>query len=280
MKITFWGVRGSIATSGPQFAQVGGNTTCLEIEADGERLIIDAGTGIRGLGDKLVAESRMLGGRVDATMLFTHLHWDHIQGFPFFGPAFTPCNRLDLFGPADGGVSLEDAMRKQMQPPMFPITLETMLATKSFHTIGDGSELELRGFRVKSRALSHPQGSLGYRIEHGGRSVCFATDTEHPDDGSVDEALLDLARDVDVLIYDAQFTVDEYEGRLGPPRRGWGHSTYVAAAKVAHATGAKALMLTHHDPSHDDGMVEAIEREARSLFTPCRAARETQALLV
>jgi ribonuclease BN (tRNA processing enzyme) len=167
-----------------------------------------------------------------------------------------------------------------MQPPMFPITLETMLATKSFHTIGDGSELELHGFRVKSRALSHPQGSLGYRIETGGRSVCFATDTEHPDDGSVDEALLDLARDVDVLIYDAQYTVDEYEGRDGPPRRGWGHSTYVAAAKVARATGAKALMLTHHDPSRDDAMVEAIERQARSLFTPCRAARETQPLFL
>jgi phosphoribosyl 1,2-cyclic phosphodiesterase len=280
MKITFWGVRGSIATAGQQFARAGGHTTCVEIEADGERIVIDAGTGIRGLGNKLAAEARVLGRYVDATILFTHLHWDHIQGFPFFSPAFGPCNRLDLFGPADGGVSLEDAMREQMRPPMFPITLDDMAATKSFHTIGDDTVLQLGGFTVRARALCHPQGSLGYRIERAGRSLCFATDTEHPDDGSVDERLLDLARGVDALIHDAQFTEDEYEGRIGPPRRGWGHSTYVAAAQAAQAAGAKSLFLTHHDPGHDDDMVDAIERSARSLFTPCRAARETQPVLL
>jgi phosphoribosyl 1,2-cyclic phosphodiesterase len=284
MRITFWGVRGSIATSGLQFARFGGNTTCLEIEADGERLIIDAGTGIRALGQKLAQQARVFGRGVEATILFTHLHWDHVQGFPFFGPAFDPATELHLHGPVDddGHSTLEDVLRRQMCPPTFPVRLEQMPSTQHFHTIGDGAEMLVNGFHVRARALCHPQGSLGYRIEAGGRAMCFATDTEHPADGSIDEALLDLARDVDVLIYDAQYTEAEYEGRdgTGPCRRGWGHSTYVAAARVARATGAKRLVLTHHDPAHDDTMMEKIEREARSLFPACRAARESMPIAV
>lgn len=284
MRITFWGVRGSIATSGLQFARFGGNTTCLEVEADGERLVIDAGTGIRALGQKIAQQARVFGRRVSTTMLFTHLHWDHIQGFPFFGPAFDPSTELHLFGPIDedGESTLEDVLRRQMCPPTFPVRLEEMASSKSFHTIGDGSEMMLNGFHVRTRALCHPQGSLGYRIEAGGRTMCFATDTEHPADGSIDEALLDLARDVDVLIYDAQYTEAEYEGHngTGPSRRGWGHSTYVAAARAARACGAKRLLLTHHDPTHDDTMMEKIEREARSLFPACRAAREAMPFAV
>lgn len=284
MRITFWGVRGSIATSGLQFSRFGGNTTCLEIEADGQRLIIDAGTGIRGLGQKVAQEARVLGRRVSAAMLFTHLHWDHIQGFPFFGPAFDPTTELYLHGPVDddGHSTLEEVLRRQMCPPTFPVTLDQMPAEKHFTTIGSGDEMLLNGFFVRTRALCHPQGSLGYRVEAGGRSMCFATDTEHPPDGSIDEALLDLGRDVDVLIYDAQYTEAEYDGRngTGPSRRGWGHSTYVAAARVARAVGAKRLMLTHHDPTHDDTTMENIEREARSLFPACRAARESMPIAI
>ncbi len=284
MRMTFWGVRGSIATSGLSFSRFGGNTTCLEIEADGARLIIDAGTGIRGLGQKLSQEARVIGRGVRATVLFTHLHWDHIQGFPFFGPAFAPSTELFLHGPIDedGHSTLEDVLRRQMTPPTFPVTLEQMPSSKHFHTIRSGDDLMLEGFHVRTRALCHPQGSLGYRVEAGGRSMCFATDTEHPADGSVDEALLDLARDVDVLIYDAQYTEAEYEGRngTGPSRQGWGHSTFVAAVRVARATGAKRLVLTHHDPTHDDTIMEKIEREARSLFPACRAARESMPIAV
>jgi phosphoribosyl 1,2-cyclic phosphodiesterase len=283
MRVTFWGVRGSIATSGLGFSQFGGNTTCLEIESGGHRLIIDAGTGLRGLGQKLSQQARVLGRPVHASMLFTHLHWDHIQGFPFFGPAFGPNNKLDLLGPQDEhGHSLEQVLRMQMTPPTFPIGLEAMGAHKTFHSIGDGDAMVVDGFEVRTRRLNHPQGSLGFRVEAGGRSLCFATDTEHPTDGSVDEALLDLARDVDLLIYDAQYTEAEYEGRdgTGPCRRGWGHSTYVAATRVARATGARRLVLTHHDPTHDDAMMEKIEREARALFPACRAARETMPIAV
>jgi phosphoribosyl 1,2-cyclic phosphodiesterase len=275
MRVTFWGVRGSIATSGLSFARFGGNTTCLEIEDGGQRLIIDAGTGIRGLGHKIVKEARTLGRPPRAAILFTHLHWDHIQGFPFFGPALAPGAALSLYGPrADDGGSLEGALAAQMRPPSFPITLADMPATKRFAEVGDGDAFEVEGMTVRTRRLLHPQGSIGYRVEAGGRAICFATDTEHPSDGSIDEALLDLARDVDLLIYDAQYTQAEYDGREGPSRKGWGHSTYVEAARIARASGARRLVLTHHDPGHDDATVEAIEREARSLFSACRAARE------
>ncbi len=279
MNITFWGVRGSIATSGPEFSGVGGNPPCLEIEADGERLIIDAGTGLRALGEKLTTEARLFSRPVEATLLFSHLHWDHIQGFPFFAPAFAPTTRLELYGPREAtGVTLEEALRRQMQPPLFPVRLDDMPSKKRFHTIGDGSEIQLGGFTVHVRGLAHPQGTLGYRVERGGQSVCFATDTEHPADGSVDAALVDLARGVDLFICDAQYTEAEYDGKVGPSRRGWGHSTYVAATRAARAAGGKRLVLTHHDPSHDDATIARIEREAQALFSASSAAREAQPL--
>lgn len=281
MQATIWGARGSIATSGPEFVRFGGNTTCVEVQAeDGSRLILDAGTGLRGLGDQLALEARALGRPVDATLLFSHLHWDHVQGFPFFSPAYAPDTRLTLYGPGEGANSLEEVLDAQMRPPTFPVSLASMPSCKRFHTITSGAELEIGPFRVRARALSHPQGSLGYRIEAGGKTLCFATDTEHPDDGTVDEALLDLAHGVDMLICDAQYTAEEYEGRVGPPRRGWGHSTYVAAVQAAKASRALRLVLTHHDPTHDDDLMLAIERDARSRFGACRAARERLAMRV
>lgn len=280
MKITFWGVRGSIATSGPEFARFGGNTTCVEVEHDGARLILDAGTGLRALGQKMLAESRLFGRPVAATFCFSHLHWDHIQGFPFFGPAFLPDTSLTLYAGTgdDGKTTLQDVLSRQMLPPTFPVPLEAMPSKKVFHTIGDGAELQVGPFEVKARALCHPQGSLGFRVQAGGRSFTFATDTEHRTDGTIDEALLDLARGADLLAYDAQYTEAEYQGRngTGPSRRGWGHSTYVAAAEIARAAEVESLLLTHHDPTHGDDVVAAIERETRVLFSASRAAHEGQ----
>jgi phosphoribosyl 1,2-cyclic phosphodiesterase len=273
MEITFWGVRGSIATSGPQFARFGGNTTCVEVRHGTERVILDAGTGLRALGERMITEAKALGRKMRAKFLFSHLHWDHIQGFPFFAPAFRPDVELELHGPKEGATGIEEALRKQMQPPVFPVTLDVMPSRKTFHTIADGDRIEHGPFTIATRALCHPQGSLGYRIEAGGRSFCFATDVEHREDG-IDPAILELAKGVDLLMYDAQYTVEEYEGRLGPPRKGWGHSTYVAAAQIAKAAGVKQLALTHHDPMHDDAIVEAIERDAQGLFAGAFAARE------
>jgi len=277
MKITLWGVRGSIATSGPEFARVGGDTTCVEVQAAGARLIVDAGTGVRALGAELLREARMLGRAVEATFLFTHLHWDHIQGFPFFAPAFVPGSMLELYGPTNAdGSTLEQVLCRQMQPPSFPVPLGAMAAHKIFGVVAPGDELRVGPFRVRALALRHPQGSLGYRIDALGQSVCIATDTEHPGDGSVDESLLELGRDVDLLIHDAQYTDAEYEGRsaTGPCRKGWGHSTHLAAAEAARAVRAKRLLLFHHDPTHDDDMVDAIECDARRHFASCRAARQ------
>ncbi len=269
MKLTFWGVRGSIATSGPEFSRIGGNTTCLEVTHGGARLILDAGTGLRALGTRLCAEARENGGGVEASFLFSHLHWDHVQGFPFFAPAFMPSTKLSLYGPCDErGVGLEQVLSQQMQPPSFPVPLSAMAAEKTFTAIGSGSELAIGPFEVHMRALCHPQGSLGFRIEAGGRSLCFATDTEH-DDKEIDPSILELARGVDLLVFDAQYTEEEYRGR-----KGWGHSTYVTAALIACAAGAGRLALFHHDPAHDDDAVEAIERDARGIFGSTFAARE------
>lgn len=282
MKITFWGVRGSIATSGPEFTAVGGHTTCLEIGLGEERLIIDAGTGLRGLGQKLLAEAGQRGGKVDVNFLFSHLHWDHIQGFPFFGPAFLASSKLSLYGPIDddGITTLEGALDRQMTPPLFPVRLSQMAAEKNFNTIRSGDQLDLGPFRVRTRALFHPQGSLGYRIEAGGRSVCFATDVEHVEGEAIDPSILELAQGVDLLIYDAQYTPAEYAGGpgVGPSKRGWGHSTYTAAAAIAKASGAKRLALFHHDPGHDDRMIARMEADAATLFPGAFAAREGASL--
>ncbi len=272
MKVTFWGVRGSIATSGSRFARFGGNTTCLEVTHGDAQLVFDAGTGLRALGQKMMEEGRA---QRDVTFFFSHLHWDHIQGFPFFTPAFVPGTKIELYGPVDedGVTTLYDALDQQMKPPCFPVTLDMMASEKHFTTVASGDTVSTGPFDVSMRALNHPQGSLGYRIEVGGRSVCFATDTEHHE-GAIDDAILDLARDVDLLIYDAQYTEDEYEGRAGPPRKGWGHSTYVAATEIARAAGAKQLALFHHDPMHDDAMVERMEQDAKTRFANTFAARE------
>jgi len=274
MRITFWGVRGSIATSGPEFARYGGNTTCVEVEAGGARLVLDAGTGLRPLGQKLLAEAKEQGRAVQATMLFSHLHWDHIQGFPFFSPAFLPATELELFGPGEDGMGLQASLEKQMCPPNFPVPLGAMGSRRAFHTIGDGSELRVGDALVKARALVHPQGSLGYRIEADGAVFCFATDTEHLPGGEVDPALRELADGADLLVYDAQYTTDEYEGRAGPSRKGWGHSTVEEAVLIARACGVKGLGLFHHDPTHDDVMLQSMERDARVGFGGAFACRE------
>lgn len=274
MHVTFFGTRGSIATSGQEFSRMGGNTTCLEVEAAGERIILDAGTGLRALGNKMMGEFKQ-GRPLRATLLFTHYHWDHIQGFPFFTPAFVPAANLSILGPVeDGNITAERALTDQMTAPNFPVPLSIMGSRKEFGTIQSGQEFNVGAVKVRARALAHPQGSFGYRIEAAGKSMCFATDTEHPVDGSVDPALLDLAQDVDLLVMDAQYTLDEYEGRVGPSKKGWGHSTVDAAVAAAKACGARSLALFHHDPGHVDAVIESMEQAARHSFTNTFAARE------
>jgi len=274
MKIRFWGVRGSIASPGPETARVGGNTSCVEVITGGAgdtRIVLDAGTGMRALGTTLMRE---MPGSVDVTVLLSHLHWDHIQGIPFFTPLYVPGTRVKFVAGANN-IPLRDSLRKQMSAPHFPIDLADLPSTLSFQeirdrgrfTIGNGGEVE-----VAVAKANHPDSVHAYRLTHEGRSIVYATDTEHY--SCVDRRLVTLAQDVDVLIYDAQYTPEEYSGASGMSRVGWGHSTHEAATELARAANVKQLVLFHHDPSRDDDAVERIEHLARGRFAQTIAARE------
>jgi phosphoribosyl 1,2-cyclic phosphodiesterase len=270
MRVRFWGVRGSIAAAGPETAQVGGNTSCVEVRVgegvDETLIVLDAGTGLRRLGESLR-------GPVAAHLFLSHLHWDHIQGFPFFGPAYVPGNRIRVHAPercaADGNVRA--ALDAQMRAPHFPVGLDAMRAELSFCAVAAGAQLVIGagGVSVQTAAAKHPNGCLAYRVAAGGRSVVYATDTEHDASGRIDRQLLELARGADVLIYDAQYTVDEYAGK-----RGWGHSTAEEGARLAEAAGVGQLVLYHHDPTHDDWQIARIEAATRARFPNTVAARE------
>jgi phosphoribosyl 1,2-cyclic phosphodiesterase len=269
MRVRFWGVRGSIAAAGPETAQVGGNTSCVEVRVGDTLIIFDAGTGLRRLGEALFAEGA--GRPVTAHLLLSHLHWDHIQGFPFFGPAYVPGNRIRVYAPercaANGDVRA--ALDAQMRAPHFPVGLDAMRAELAFGAVAAGAEWSLGEARVQAAAAKHPNGCLAYRVTAGGRSVVYATDTEHDASGRLDKQLLELARGADVLIYDAQYTADEYA-----KKRGWGHSTAEEGARLAEAAGIGQLVLYHHDPTHDDWQIARIEAATRARFPSTVAARE------
>lgn len=267
MEIRFWGVRGSLALSG---SRIGGNTSCVEVVAQGERLILDAGTGIRALGEELARS----GSATRAAVCFSHLHWDHVQGFPFFTPAYQPGSALTLVGPGvDGERALRAALERQMEPPGFPVPFAAMRASFEFRSAVPQHVLEHGPFRITPFEVPHPQGCISYRIEADGRSFVFMTDVELRAD-AVGEQVLAAVRGADVLCLDAQYTPDEYEGRAGPSRRGWGHSTMVEAAKLAALAGVGRLILFHHDPAHSDEQVENMAEVARGYFPISEPARE------
>ncbi len=272
MRIEFWGVRGSIASPGPDTAAVGGNTSCVEVVCGSTRLILDAGTGARKLGDRLLAEAAKTGGAVEATLLLSHLHWDHIQGLPFFVPAYVPTTKLDIVSPANAIMPIRDALAHQMSAPVFPVHLDELGARIGLRELKSGDGLMVGEARVRCVRLNHPGGVHAYRIDHAGKSVVYATDTEHY--ACVDPALLRLAEGADVLIYDSQYTPEEYRGDGGRPKVGWGHSTYVAGAEIARAAGVGQYVLFHHDPTRTDAGVLDLERRARDLFPGSVAARE------
>jgi phosphoribosyl 1,2-cyclic phosphodiesterase len=274
MEVQFWGVRGSIAVSGSKYQRYGGNTTCVEVTHDGQRLILDAGTGARALGDAIGFSP------VSATFLFTHVHWDHIQGFPFFAPAFHPGSDLRILGADRPSGGVADALRAQMRPPQFPVTLDALRARLSFGGVTSGEWVEIGPFRVLPLELDHPDGVLAYRIEAGGKTVVFATDVEQALRGGaeggagLDRRLIALAEGADLLIHDAQYTPAEYVGQSGPMRRGWGHSTWTAAMAIAREAAAARLALYHHDPSRTDDQLDAIEQVARLDLAGVFMARE------
>ena len=269
LQIKFWGVRGSIPSGNPETAGVGGNTTCVEIRCGDELIIIDTGTGIRNLGMALMKEMPIKG-----TILFSHVHWDHIQGFPFFSPFFVPGNEFRIFAGTSLPTTIEEVLSQQMTPPCFPVKTELFGCKITYHDVKPGEVIEGDSYKIKLAPLYHPNGCYAYRIEHEGKTMVFSTDCEHYEDRP-NTNLIELSQDADVLVYDAQYTEDEYYGLNGQfPRKGWGHSTMREGVKVAKAANVKKLVLFHHDPSHDDNFVKQIEAESRQLFPQSIAAYE------
>jgi phosphoribosyl 1,2-cyclic phosphodiesterase len=272
MEVQLFGVRGSIAVSG---SRIGGNTACVEVTSQGHRLILDSGTGIRALGEQLMRE----GSSPKATLFFSHFHWDHVQGFPFFTPAYKPDTELTLYGPGPtGALDAQRVLSQQMEPPHFPVRLSAMRSKMTFGSARSGRPLQVGPFLVTPFEVPHPQGCLAYRIEADGHTFVYATDVEL----SAASLTWDVARyleGADVLCLDAQYTPDEYEGRSGIPKKGWGHSTMVDAAQVAKAVDAKRLLLFHHDPAHNDDLVENMAEEARNHFFATEPAREGKRIL-
>ena len=282
MEVRFWGTRGSIPTPGPQTVRFGGNTSCVEMRTDaGHIFIFDCGTGARPLGEALMAPP---GAPLSASILFSHTHWDHIQGFPFFAPAFEPRNMIAVYGPEGGRRSLQDTLARQMELSYFPVELSQLPATLSYAHLGEGAHT-IGGARIIAQYLNHPAMTLGYRVEADGAAVVYACDHE-PFGGALwrtdatpgplesilhegDRRHAHFLADADLVIHDAQYTPEEYRWR-----KSWGHSTFEYVVEVACSAGVKRLALTHHDPSHDDAVVAEIERRARAVAERRRSPME------
>lgn len=265
--VKFWGVRGSCAAPGAEFASIGGNTPCIEVRAGGTTLILDAGTGLRKLGQSLLARNP----RIDVTLLLSHVHWDHIQGLPFFAPLYMPATRIHVVGGANP-MPLRDCLHRQMSAPNFPVDLRDVPASMTYFELRDRQKAVLGDAEVTAVKANHPDGVYAYRIDHGGRSIVYATDTEHY--SCVDKRLVNLCRDADLLIYDTQYLPEEYSGERGMSRIGWGHSTYEAAIDLANAANVGQIALFHHDPDRTDEAVLQIEQRAQTRFAKSFAARE------
>lgn len=265
MLIKYYGPRGSLPTPGRDTLKYGGNSTCLSIQVGGRQVIVDGGSGLRILGNELM--QREFGqGKGEAVFFWTHFHWDHIQGFPFFVPNFIAGNRFEHYG----AEKTREILVRQQEFITFPVEFSKMPTQHVFHAVKIGKKIELEGMTVEHCPMNHPAGGYTYKFTYQGKSLVFATDVEHPEQG-LDSALLGLCRNADLLIYDAQYTPEEY--RKG--RKGWGHSTWEKGVELALAAGVKHLHLYHHDQLHSDRFLEKqILAPARKVFRKTELSRE------
>ncbi|MEM8603444.1 MAG: MBL fold metallo-hydrolase [Cyanobacteria bacterium P01_H01_bin.121] len=273
--VRFWGVRGSIASPGPETVRYGGNTSCVQMLVGQHCLIFDGGTGIRVLGQHLLQHLPVKG-----HLFFTHSHWDHIQGFPFFGPAFVPGNEFHIYGAiAPDGSTIEQRLSDQMLHPNFPVPLQIMGAKLAFHDLEIGQTIALDDeVLIETALLNHPGESLGYRVNWRGHAVAYVTDTEHFSD-RLDENVLKLAQDADILIYDSTYTDAEYHSPTSS-KIGWGHSTWQEAVKIAKAAQVNTLAIFHHDPLHNDDVLDTIGEQVAQEFQNAVMTREGLVLSV
>lgn len=296
--IKFWGVRGSVPTpltpaqvtakvrEGIRLSSLGlpipfdvestfgGNTTCVEVNMGGELFILDMGTGVRELGKEQLKQV-FSGRRLRGTILQSHVHWDHIQGLPFWGPMYLPRRlykcEFDFFGGKQWDSKLDEVYRGQMDAPYFPVNLLELEQTAmhmNFGTIYDGwirqTSMPSTPVVVLARKLFHPQETFGYRLTHEGKTVAFTTDHE-PFAAGIPKGLLELVNGADVWITDCQYTLHEYVGTRGPQKMGWGHSYPEYIAHVAREAKPKRVVTTHHDPDSDDLMIIDIARQVQQL---------------
>jgi phosphoribosyl 1,2-cyclic phosphodiesterase len=268
--VRFWGVRGSIACPGPETVRYGGNTSCLEVHCGKHLLIFDAGTGIRELGRVLLKN----GGKIDADLFYTHSHFDHICGLPFFAPAFIPGHKVRMWaGHLLPEMELQRVLCEMMIAPLFPVPPSLLAGQVSYVDFRMGETLKPRpGVTLKTGPLNHPNRATGYRIEYGGKSVAYVTDTEHVL-GQLDQNVLKLIEGVDYFIYDCTYTDDEYSSHVN-----WGHSTWQEGMRLADAAKVKTFVIFHHDPGHDDAFMDKVAAEAAAMRPGTIVAKEGMVL--
>lgn len=261
MRVRIWGCRGSLPTPGASTVRYGGNTSCVEVtRGDGSLLVLDAGTGIRCLGDELVGR-----GITNLHLLLTHLHLDHLEGLRFFGPLWDPQVSVDIWGPPSPTWSLSDRIARAFSPPLFPLELKDVPAQVAFHDV-PREPWSLEGFSLTAALVVHPGPTVAYRIEAGGTSFAYMPDHEPALAGSIAGRPVDwlsgssVAAGADLLLHDAQYFEDEYESRVG-----WGHSSVAHAVAYAEAVEARRLLLFHHEPLHADESLDRLEERARNL---------------
>jgi len=251
MNITCWGARGSIAVSGREYVKYGGDTTCMEVTSrDGDIIIIDGGTGMRRLGNKLLAA-----GSRTCSVLFTHAHWDHLMGFPFFKPIYMKGTKIGMFGCPYAQQSVKDIIARAMMAPYFPVDYGQLAAEFTYHLVCDAA-FEIGPVRITPIQLSHPNRGLGFRFEEDGKRFVFLTDNElslrHPGGGEYEDYLR-FAEGADLLIHDAEYTAEQYA-----LTKGWGHSVYTDALRLARDAGVKRFGLFHHNQDRSDADLDRI----------------------
>jgi len=249
----------------------GGNTSCIEVTVGDNKFIMDAGTGIRGLGQELAKREPFA-----LTLLLSHTHWDHVNGFPFFAPAYISQWSLKIkAGHLSDQGGLKSVLSTQMVSPLFPVPLSAMQADLTFGDFRAGEEFDIfPSVHIRTAPLNHPNEATGYRIEYDGRVACYVTDTEHVP-GKIDENILGLIEGADVVLYDCTYTENEY-----PEKTGWGHSTWNEGMRLCQEAGAKRLAIFHHDPDHDDVFMDALEAEAKEAWSGNIVAREGMVITV
>ena len=276
-RIKFWGVRGSIPVPGPRTLRYGGNTSCVEVRADGEIIVLDAGTGIRELGYSL--EKEFGSDPIKLSLLITHVHWDHIQGFPFFVPSYNDKNEIQILGYDGADSGLREILKGQMAVPFFPVALYDLPGKIDIRKL-QTMEFNIGKVQVRSRFMNHPGVCAGYRLETSAASIAFLPDTEPYDAFRLHSAksgllspeqvqkrakkeradLVEFLAGCDILILDVQYTDEEYHSHVG-----WGHGSVATAVSLAVDAKVKKLALFHHDPNHDDDMLDEIVRQAQTL---------------